>query len=100
MLFNTKSYLYINIKYIYFGLVGFYGISVIVGNLMSNPVNIYQLNIYDLKTNFVDKIFKRAWRHFLSAQLNGFKFWDLTQIILFNVNHLFTDSEVVTSIAI
>ena len=30
-LFNAKSYLYIYIKYIWFGLVGFYGISTIVG---------------------------------------------------------------------
>ena len=37
-LFNAKSSLYIYIKYIGFGLVGFYGISTIVGYLMSNPV--------------------------------------------------------------
>ena len=30
-LFNVKSFLYIYIKYILFGLVGFYGISTIVG---------------------------------------------------------------------
>ena len=33
-LFNAKSSLYIYIKYIWFGLVGFYGISTIVGYLM------------------------------------------------------------------
>ena len=36
-LFNAKSAFYIDIKYIGFGLVGFYGISTIVGYLMPNP---------------------------------------------------------------
>ena len=31
-----------------FGLVGFYGISTIVGYLMSNPLYTYMLNINDL----------------------------------------------------
>ena len=35
-LFNAKSSLYIYIKYTGFGLVGFYGISTIVGYLMPN----------------------------------------------------------------
>ena len=47
-LFNTKSSLYIYIKYICFGLVGFYGISTIVGYLMPNPLYTCILNIYDL----------------------------------------------------
>ena len=47
-LFNVKSSLYIYIKYIWFGLVGFYGISTIVGYLMPNPLYTYTLNIYDL----------------------------------------------------
>ena len=47
-LFNAKSSLYIYIKYIIFGLVGFYGISTIVGYLMPNPLYTYILNIYDL----------------------------------------------------
>ena len=47
-LFNAKSSLYIYIKYIWFGLVGFYGISTIVGYLMPNPLYTYILNIYDL----------------------------------------------------
>ena len=47
-LFNAKSSLYIYIKYIGFGLVGFYGISPIVGYLMPNPLYTYILNIYDL----------------------------------------------------
>ena len=37
-LFDAKSSLYIYIKYIGFGLVGFYGISTIVGYLMPNPL--------------------------------------------------------------
>ena len=47
-LFNTKSSLYIYIKYIGFGLVVFYGISTIVDYLMLNPLYTYILNIYDL----------------------------------------------------
>ncbi len=38
----------IHIKYIGFGLVGFYGISTIVGYLMPNPLYTYILNEYDL----------------------------------------------------
>ena len=53
-LFNVKSYFYIYIKYIWFGLVGFYGISTLVGYLMPNPLYTYILNIYDLQTHFVD----------------------------------------------
>ena len=47
-LFNAKSSVYIYIKYIYFSLVGFYGISTIVGYLMPNPLYTYILNTYDL----------------------------------------------------
>ena len=46
--FNAKSSLYIYIKYIWFGLVGFYGISTILGYLMPNPLHSYISNIYDL----------------------------------------------------
>ena len=42
-LFNAKSSLYIYIKYIWFGLIGFYGISTIVGYLMPNPLYTYIL---------------------------------------------------------
>ena len=41
-LFNVKSSLYKYIKYIGFGLVDFYDIT-IVGNLMPNPLYIYTL---------------------------------------------------------
>ena len=47
-LFNANSSLYIYIKYIWFGLVGFYGISTIVGYLMPIPLYTYMINIYDL----------------------------------------------------
>ena len=40
-LFNVKSSLYIYIKYTECGLVWFYGISAIVGYLISNPLYIY-----------------------------------------------------------
>ena len=45
-LFNGKSSLYIYIKYTWFVLVGFYGISTIVGYLMPNPLNTYIYKIY------------------------------------------------------
>ena len=47
-LFNAKSSWYIYIKYIWFGLVWFDGISTLVDYLMPNPLNTYILNIYDL----------------------------------------------------
>ena len=47
-IFNAKSSLYLYIKDIGFGLVGFYGISSIIGYLMPNPLYTYILNIYDL----------------------------------------------------
>ena len=40
-LFNTESFLYIYIKYIWFGLVGFYRISAFVGYLRPNPLCTY-----------------------------------------------------------
>ena len=36
----------------------------------------------------------------VSTQLNGFNYCYLALIIQFNVNHLFTDKKVITSIAI
>ena len=47
-LFNAKSSLYIYIEYIWFVLVGFYGISTIVGYFIPNPLYTYILDIYDL----------------------------------------------------
>ena len=47
-LFNTKSSLYLYIKHMRFGLVGFYGMSTIVCYLMPNPLYTYISNIYDL----------------------------------------------------
>ena len=47
-LFNAKSFLYIYIRYIGFGLDRFYGISIIVGYLMPNPFYTFILDIYDL----------------------------------------------------
>ena len=46
-LFNAKSSLYIYVKYIWFGLVWFDGISTIVDYLMPNPLYTYISNIYD-----------------------------------------------------
>ena len=57
-LFNAKSSLYIYIKYIGFGLVGFYGISTVLGYLRPNPLYTYILNIYAL-----------VWLGFMTYQL-------------------------------
>ena len=48
---------YICIKYIGYISVRFYGISTIVGYSMPNPLYSYILNIYDLLTQFVVNIF-------------------------------------------
>ena len=45
---EAKSSFYIYIKYILCGLVGFYGISTLVGYFIPNPLYTYMLNIYDL----------------------------------------------------
>ena len=47
-LYKAKSFLYIYIKYLRFGLVGFNSIKTIVGYLMPNLFYTYLLNIYDL----------------------------------------------------
>ena len=43
---KPNPFLYIHIKYIWFGLFGFYGISTIVGYLMPNPLYTYISIIY------------------------------------------------------
>ena len=45
-LFKAKSSLYIYIKFFFFGWVGFYGISTIVGYLISNPLYTYIHLVY------------------------------------------------------
>ena len=47
-------------------LLGFYGISTLVGYSMPNPVYTYLLDIYDLLSHFEDNIFKQVWAHFCS----------------------------------
>ena len=47
-LFDAKSGSHIYIKYLWFGLVGFYGIPNIVFFFILNPLYTYILNIYDL----------------------------------------------------
>ena len=54
---KAKSSLCIYIKYMKFGLIGFYGISTIVGYLMLDPLYTHILNIYDL-----------VWLHFMASQ--------------------------------
>ena len=47
-LFNVKSSLCLDIKYIWFGWIGFLGTSTNVVYLMPNPLYTYILDIYDL----------------------------------------------------
>ena len=95
--FNAESFLYLYIRYIWFALVGFYGISTLVGYLIPNNFYTYIINIYDLiwfggistlvghlipnyfyayisKNIFGNNIFKRAWAHFF-IQINGFTYF-------------------------
>ena len=87
-LFNAKSSFDIYIKYIWFGLVWFYGISTIEGYSMPNPLLTYISNIYDL-----------VWFDFMTYQpLKVIQcqilFWHIYQIymiwfglILGHINH-------------
>ena len=70
-LFNSKSSLYIYIKYIWFGLVGFYGISTIVGYLMPNPLYTYILNKYDLVRLWVVLVVWILWHINLCRLFNA-----------------------------
>ena len=54
---SCKSSLYIYIKYIWFGLDVFYGLSTFVGYLMTNPLYTYISNRYDL-----------VWLYFMAYQ--------------------------------
>ena len=60
-LFNAKPSLYIYIKYIWFGLVGFYGISIIVGYSMPNPLYTCILNIYMIWFGWVLWYINHCW---------------------------------------
>ena len=83
-LFNAKSSLYIYIKYIGFGLVGFYGISTIVGYLMPNPLYTYirfgLVEFYGISTivcylmpnplyTYILNIYDLVWLGFMAYQL-------------------------------
>ena len=48
--------------------------------------------------NELELIYLHARIVIVSTQLNGFNYCYLALIIVFNINHLFVDSEVVTSI--
>ena len=66
----------------FFWLVGFYGISTLVGYLIPNPVYIYISNIQDLKTNSLWVTF--LTKAHLFAQSNSFKHSDVTQMFAQN----------------
>ena len=50
--------------------------------------------------SFLKQIYLHTSIDIVSTQLNGLNYCYLTWLILFNINHLFADSEVVTSITI
>ena len=91
-LFNAESSLDIYIEYIWFGLVGVYGISTIVGYLMPNPfIHIYQIH----KIWFVGVLWHiNHWRLFNAKSsfyiyikymiLFGLVFWHINPSWLFN----------------
>ena len=68
--------------FVWFGLVGFYGISTIVGYLMPNPLYTYVLSIYMICKHFEDNIFKWARVHFLLHTVKWF------QVFLYNSHNL------------
>ena len=59
-------------------------------------MHIYQ--IYNLLTHFGDNIFKQVWAHVFLTQLNGFKYFYPIWIILFAINHLLSQSLLVSNI--
>ena len=86
-LFYVKSSLYIYIRYIWFGLVGFYGISTIVGYLMPSP-------LYTHTFKELEVICGHISISIVSTQLNGFNNCYLTLISLFDINYLFAHNQV------
>ena len=114
-LFNAKSFLHIHIRYIGFGLVGFYGISTITGHLMPNPVYyiiiIHMISEHILLITFLNEpevIFfhivkwfqvllcntNYSLQHysFICSQLNGSKYSYVSLTIQLIINHLLTNS--------
>ena len=71
-LFKAKSYLYIYIKYIWFGLAWFYGISTIIGYFMPNPIYTYILNIWFVNILLMTILNEPELIFFFFAQLNDF----------------------------
>ena len=83
-LFNAKSFLYIYIKYIWFGLVEFCGTSTLVGYLMPNPLYTYTsgfclVGFYDISTladylmpnplyTYILNIYDLFWLGFMAYQ--------------------------------
>ena len=67
-----------------------------------NIISLMRLEIYAgiLVHKFELIFFFNSSIAIVSTQLNGFNYCYLTLIILFDINHLIADSEVVTSIAI
>ena len=106
---------------VWFGWVGFYHVSTIIGYLMSNSVYTYILNVsglvwfvgfYDISAIVgylmpkcqillihIYQIYIICKHILLIAQLNGFKYCYKIRIILFTINYLFAHSYMVLSIA-
>ena len=86
---------------ILFNLVGFYGISTIVGYLIPN-LFLYIYIKYMISKHILLKTFLNESEFiffFFCIQLNGFTYLWLIWIILFTINHLFAHSLMFSSIA-
>ena len=74
-------------------MVWFYGLSTLVGYLMQNPVYTYMLNM--IYKHILLIIYLNEPELIFYSQLNGFKYFYQTQIILFTVYHWFTHSKMI-----
>ena len=75
---------------VWFGLVGFYGISTVVGYWIPNPVYIYILIIFMIRKKILSITFLNEPELFLAKKLNGYKYCYITVTI--NISHLFAHS--------
>ena len=97
-LFNAKYSVYVHIKYIWFGLIGFYGISTIVVYLMPNPIlYIYieyiwfaLVGFYGIST-IVDYLIPNPIYIYIYIYMIWFYLvlWHINQVKLFNDNLIF-----------
>ena len=84
-LFNVKSFLYRHIAYIGFGLVGFYGVSIIKGYLVSNPFYSNILHIQDLVWLGYQPLLVIQWEILFIHTYYIYRIW--FHCVLWDINH-------------